>query len=57
MYCQKDGKKWSLVMGNTLIEMFSFLIRILIKFFFVKNSENFLEDPLQMTPILNFVIE
>ena len=25
-YCQKNGRKWSLVMGNTLIEMFSFLI-------------------------------
>ena len=32
IYCQKDGRKWSLLMGNTLIEMFSFLI-FLIKFF------------------------
>ncbi|KAG5321152.1 MOS1T transposase, partial [Pseudoatta argentina] len=26
MYCQKDGRKWSLVMGNTLNKMFVFLI-------------------------------
>ena len=26
IYYQKDGRKWSLVMGNTLIEMFSLLI-------------------------------
>ncbi|KAG5325498.1 MOS1T transposase, partial [Pseudoatta argentina] len=25
-YCQKDGRKWSLVMGNTLNKMFVFLI-------------------------------
>ena len=27
IYCQKDGRKWSLVMGNILIEMLLFLIR------------------------------
>ncbi|GBP47438.1 Mariner Mos1 transposase [Eumeta japonica] len=26
IYCQKDGRKWSLVMGNNLKEMFLFLI-------------------------------
>ena len=45
IYCQKGERMWSLVMGNTLIEMFSFLI-FQIKFVFCKK-----QDPLI---ILNF---
>ena len=42
IYCQKNGRKWSLMMGNTLIEIFSFLI-FSRKFLFGKKTDTHLD--------------